>query len=225
MPIGALLFDLDGTLVDSATDIARALTIVSHARGGPIIAAPAVRPLVSLGASVLVRRALGAVAGEDAADLAAFRAALGSLTPDPAIVFDGVEPALTVLAAAGLAMAIVTNKPEALSRQLLRGLALDHFFMAIVGGDSAALPKPDRSPLDLALQLMGTTPDRAIMVGDSEVDAAAARAGGIPFFLYTGGYGAAGCRESDIAQQFRDFSMLPDLVARAMVDIDKAAVA
>ncbi|OYY70316.1 HAD-IA family hydrolase [Sphingomonas sp. 28-63-12] len=225
MPIGALLFDLDGTLVDSAADIARALSIVSRARGGPLIDAAVVRPLVSLGASVLVRRALGTVAGDDAADLGAFRTALGSLPPDPTIVFDGVEPALAALADAGFAMAIVTNKPEALSRQLLRGLGLDRYFMAIVGGDSAKLPKPDRSPLDLALQQMAMTPDRAIMVGDSEIDAAAARACAIPFILYTLGYGAAGCRDGDITQRFHDFSLLPGVIRQAMLDIGKPTCA
>jgi len=212
MATGALLFDLDGTLVDSAADIARALSIVSHARGGPVIMADRVRPLVSLGAGVLVRRALGPVAGDNAADLSAFRDALGALPPDPSIIFAGVETALKALAAAGFAMAIVTNKPEALSRHLLRGLALDRYFAAIVGGDSAVSPKPDRAPLELALAQMGMAAAPAVMIGDSNVDAAAAKACRIPFILFNGGYGAGECAADDITLWFDDFAALPGVV-------------
>ena len=94
----ALLFDLDGTLVDSARDIAVALTRLSHARGGAAVAVARVRPLVSLGAAELVRQALGPVAGDCEADVAAFRALLRVVPPDPAIVYAGVEGALEALA-------------------------------------------------------------------------------------------------------------------------------
>lgn len=223
MRLPALLFDLDGTLVDSAADIARALSIVSQSRGGPIIDPAVVRPLVSLGAAVLVRRALGAVAGDEIDDLARFRKALGSLAPDKTIIFDGVNTTLTALADAGFPMAIVTNKPEALSRHLLHGLALDHFFAAIVGGDSAKLPKPDRAPLDLARQQMGMAGDAGVMIGDSSVDAAAARAGGVPFVLYERGYGAKECATGDIARRFDHFADLPRILTELSIEIDRAA--
>lgn len=218
MATGALLFDLDGTLVDSAADIARALSIVSIERGGQAILPATVRPLVSLGATTLVRRVLGPVAGDEADDLAAFRSVLASLLPDPAIVFDGVRDALGAFAAAGFAMAIVTNKPELLSRQLLQALALDHYFGAIVGGDSTAASKPDRAPLDLALRHLGMSSDGAMMIGDSAVDAEAAQACGVPFILYSAGYDALGCSNWPVAARFDDFEQLSSLIDELVVN-------
>lgn len=219
MATGALLFDLDGTLVDSAADIARALSTVSIERGGQTIMSTTVRPLVSLGATTLVRRALGPVAGDESDDLAAFRTVLASLPPDPTIVFDGVREALGALSAAGFAMAIVTNKPESLSRQLLRALALDHYFGAIIGGDSAAVSKPSRTPLDMALRQLGKSTDGAMMIGDSAVDAEAAQACGVPFILYMGGYDAAGCSNWPVAARFGDFGQLQSLIEGLVVDV------
>lgn len=221
----ALLFDLDGTLVDSAADIARALSIVSQSRGGSDIDPAVVRPLVSCGAAVLVRCALGSVAGDEIGDLADFRKALGSLPPDQTIIFDGVKAALRALADVGFSMAVVTNKPEALSRHLLQGLVLDHFFAAIVGGDSAILPKPDRAPLDLARQQMGMAAAAGVMIGDSSVDAAAAKAGGVPFILYEAGYGAQECAEGDVARRFDHFSDLPRILSELIIDFDRGASA
>ncbi len=218
MATGALLFDLDGTLVDSAADIARALSIVSIERGGQAIMPATVRPLVSLGAITLVRQALGPVAGVDSDDLAAFREVLASMPPDPTIVFDGVVDALEVLTAAGFAMAIVTNKPESLSRQLLSALALDGYFSAIIGGDSAVASKPDRAPLDLALKQLGLSTRGALMLGDSAVDAQAAQACGVPFILYTKGYDAAGCCNWPVAARFADYGRLPCVINAMVVD-------
>ncbi len=213
MAAPALLFDLDGTLVDSACDIARALTAVSTARGGPIIDATTVRPLVSLGAATLVLTALGAVAGDCDTDLEEFRRVLANQPADRSTVYPGAEAALATLAQAGHPMAIVTNKPEGLSRGLLQGLGLDRYFGAIVGGDTAAYPKPDRAPIDHALALLGARADAAIFIGDSHVDAAAALVCAIPFILYQGGYGAADCREQDVAARFDRFEALPALLA------------
>lgn len=209
----ALLFDLDGTLVDSARDIARALSIISEARGGAPIDAAMVRPLVSLGAATLVTSALGLVAGDPDADLGAFRQVLGALAADPGIVYPGVAAALSALGRIGHPMAIVTNKPESLSRRLLDDLALAPHFAAIVGGDTAAFPKPHRAPIDHALAALGASATNALFIGDSEIDAAAARGCGMPFLLYRGGYGAAGCDAAAMASGFDHFDELGARIA------------
>lgn len=213
MTHNAFLFDLDGTLVDSARDIAAALNAVSRARGGEDVSAETVRPLVSLGAATLVARALGPVASDPAVDLAAFRDVLRAAPSDPAIVFPGVEPALAALAGQGWRMAVVTNKPEALATALLATHRLDRFFDTVVGGDTTRAPKPDPAPLHHALTALGATPDEALFIGDSDIDAAAAATLAIPLLVYRGGYGVADIDTGQAAGWFEWFDDLPTLAA------------
>jgi phosphoglycolate phosphatase len=210
-PPPACLFDLDGTLVDSAITIAAALSELSAARGGAPADLARTRRLVSRGAPVLVRETLGPLAREDEGDVAAFRAILAGIPANPDMIFPGVVTALEVIAATGASCAVVTNKPEALARLLLDQLDLARFFGVVVGGDSLAVCKPDPQPLRhalLALQAKGT----AVMIGDSEVDARAALAAGIPFLLYRGGYEVDGCGADLCAGAFDDFGELPALL-------------
>lgn len=209
----ALLFDLDGTLVDSAADIARALTLVRMARGGGALDAAIVRPLVSQGAATLVAVSLGDLAGDPDDDLREFRQQLQRLSPDPGIIYPGVCAALQHFRQHGHAMGVVTNKPEGLARALLAALDLDRSFDIIVGGDTAALPKPDRAPIDHALAAINAAPHDAILIGDSEVDAAAAEACAMPFLLYQGGYGAASCPDRLVSARFDHFDRLPMLIS------------
>jgi phosphoglycolate phosphatase len=209
----AILFDLDGTLVDSAADITRALSAIREGRGAGPIAAEDVRPLVSQGAATVVALGLGPAAGEPARDLAEFREALRGLPIDPSIIYPEVIDALEMLAAAGHPMAVVTNKPEGLARVLLEGLNLSRFFAAIVGGDTAPMPKPDPAPIFLALDLLGAGSPGAMLIGDSPVDAGAARAAGLPFLLYEAGYDPQGCKVTNVAGRFSRFGALPALVA------------
>ena len=209
----AILFDLDGTLVDSARDIAVALSRLSRARGGQGVSVETVRPLVSLGAATLVARALGPVAGDPQEDLAAFRMLLRDAPSDPAIVFPDVERALAALAGDGWQMAVVTNKPQSLAAALLDTHRLDRFFATVVGGDTCATSKPDPVPLAHALAALAASPAEALFVGDSDVDAAAAAALGIPLLLYSGGYGAEAVADGQVAGRFDAFADLPALAA------------
>lgn len=208
----AVLFDLDGTLVDSAADIARALSSLRLARGGGALRASDVRPLVSLGAEVLLQRTLGSLATNAADDLAAFRASLGGLVADPSALYPGAISALETLASSGHILAIVTNKPEALSRNLLTQLGLVDHLAAIIGGDTAAKAKPHPEPLIMALETIGIPPERAVFVGDSPIDAQAARACAIPFILFEGGYGAHECAEEAVYARFDEFAALPAII-------------
>lgn len=213
-----LLFDLDGTLIDSARDIAKALSIVREVRGGGAIGPSEVRPLVSHGIETVVRVGLGVHCRNIATDILVVRDALHGLAPDPAMIYPGVIDALSALAAAGHRMAIVTNKPQALSRAVLDALRLTKYFYAILGGDSARHPKPDPAPLLLALSMINGSTDAAMFIGDSDVDAAAAKSCGVPFLLHEAGYGAAACDPSDVDARFANFGELTSLVAvRAQV--------
>jgi phosphoglycolate phosphatase len=208
-----ILFDLDGTLVDSAYDIAEALTILSRARGGAPIKAEVVRPLVSLGATTLVARALGPFAGDPQQDLAAFRAILLGSPPNRAAIFPHVEQTLDDLAKDGRRLAIVTNKPQSLAVTLLAAHDLARFFAAVIGGDTAAKPKPDPAPLRTALAALEAAPEHSLFVGDSWVDAAAAQSLAIPLLLHTGGYGVDDIADGLVAARFDSFVELPALVA------------
>ena len=210
MPV--LLFDLDGTLVDSARGIAAALNRLRGQRGGEPLPVEAVRPLVALGAEVLVRQGLGPLASKVRDDLAAFRRHLAAEPADHAAIYPGVPAALDRLAGEGWRMAIVTNKPEAIARALLGDLGLSRHFGVVVGGDTTA-PKPSPTPLRHALRLLGADAGSTLFVGDSRIDAEAARACAMPFLLFDGGYGAADCAARDIAGRFDRFADLPDLVA------------
>jgi phosphoglycolate phosphatase len=213
MAPAALLFDLDGTLVDSAITIAAALSELSAARGGGPADLARTRRLVSRGAATLVGETLGPLAGDTHEDVAAFRALLAGIAAEPAMIFPGAVQALAHLTSAGHRCAVVTNKPENLARLLLDQLDLSRFFAAVVGGDTLAACKPDPAPLHHALQAMGgSTGAGAMMIGDSEIDARAAVAAGMPFLLYLGGYEADACRADAAAGTFGAFSELPGLI-------------
>ncbi|MEP7007830.1 MAG: HAD-IA family hydrolase [Sphingomonas bacterium] len=212
MQLPALLFDLDGTLIDSACDIARALSMIREDRGGMPIDPSSVRRLVSHGVDMVVCEGLGAYCRDVAADVVIFREVLRGLAPDPATIYPGVVDALTGFATAGHRMAIVTNKPEALSRGLLDALGLARYFGAIVGGDTTPCPKPDPTPLRLALAAINVGADAAMLIGDSDVDAAAAKACGVPFLLYEAGYGAEACLPGDVHARFAHFGELDALI-------------
>jgi phosphoglycolate phosphatase len=210
-----LLFDLDGTLVDSAPTIAAALSALRAERGGKSpVAADEIRPWISLGVDRLVANVLAGLAGESGADVAAFRAKLRAMPNDRSCLYPGVEETLHALRRSGATMAVITNKPEALSRALLDEIDLGHLFAAIVGGDTTPHGKPHRAPIDHALALLDVSAERCWFIGDSEVDAAAARVFAIPFLLFAGGYGGERCRDEDVRSRFESFAALPGLLGQ-----------
>ncbi|GEO01698.1 phosphoglycolate phosphatase [Novosphingobium sediminis] len=217
-----LLFDLDGTLVDSARTIAAALSSVAIARGGHRITAEAVRPLVSRGVGVVVASALGAFAGDPQADIAEFRSVLAALPAEPGDLYAGVPAALAALQARGHPMAIVTNKPEGLARILLREQRLDGLFGAVIGGDTCTVCKPQPAPLHRALAAIAPDgeAERAIMIGDSDVDGEAAQAAGCRFMLFEGGYGPVSADCYPVDARFSAFdqfdAVLTALTAKSM---------
>jgi phosphoglycolate phosphatase len=174
--------DLDGTLVDSRADLAAAVNHVLRTFRLPELPAATLQGYVGEGARALVGRALGADRGAllDEA-LARFLARYGEHLLDETRPYPGVVEALDVLRAAGARLSILTNKPVALSRRIVAGLGLASRFVAVVGGDSLPTRKPHPAGLDHLRATTGTVPARMLLVGDSDIDVATARAAGVAF--------------------------------------------
>ncbi len=189
-----VIFDLDGTLVDSAPDLAAAVDGTLDAHGVPRPGETRVRRWIGGGARLMLQRALN-WAGEDLPEAAAQRlyphfyeryAAEVAVRTRP---YEGIEGALHVIAQSGYSLAVATNKPETLARRLLSKLGMDECFVEVVGGDTLAQKKPSPAPLLEITRRLGETPAAAVMVGDSAVDIEAARAAGMRSLGVDWGYG------------------------------------
>ncbi|MBF0162016.1 MAG: phosphoglycolate phosphatase [Magnetococcales bacterium] len=193
--VRGVLFDLDGTLVDSAPDLWGAMNHVLAARGYPLLELQQVRHLVGHGARCLLARGFwGEEAEPPLADtafeeaVALFLAYYRDHLTDNSLPYPGVREALQRLQQQGLFLGVVTNKPEALARKMLEELHLRPFFSQVVGGDSLPQRKPAAEPLLYPLNQWGILPHQALMVGDSSTDVEAARAAGCPVVLMSHGY-------------------------------------
>ncbi|NNG04391.1 MAG: phosphoglycolate phosphatase [Inquilinus sp.] len=189
----AVLFDLDGTLVDSAPGIAEVINHVLVPLGCPPLALAAVREMIGDGAPRLLERALAAHAlalppAEEDILLTRYLALLEASPPGPACLFPGATEVVSALAAEGVALGLCTNKPVAATRSALRALRLDDRFGVVLGGDSLSRRKPDPEPLLAALAELGRTVEGAVMIGDSTADIDAARAAGMASIAVRYGY-------------------------------------
>ena len=187
------LFDLDGTLVDTAPDLHRALDATLLAHGHCATDEAMTRDWIGGGAALMIRRALaaqGVTPDPDRARLLLedFLTHYRGHIADHSRVYPGIRETLDLLTAQGVVTACVTNKFEALARQLLEALDLAPRFGAVIGGDRLAVRKPDPAPLLEACRQLGRTPGRALMVGDSRTDVDAARNAGIPVVCVRYGY-------------------------------------
>ena len=184
------VFDLDGTLVDSAPDIHAALDRLMAARGLAGFTLAEVTAMIGDGAKVLVDRALAARGRAfDTQALDAFLADYGAAAAVETRPFPGIPDALDALAAQGWRLAVCTNKPEAPARDLLAALGLEHRFAALGGGDSFPTRKPDPAHLLATIAAAGGMGEGAVMIGDHRNDVVAARGAGIPCVFVGWGYG------------------------------------
>ena len=214
----AVVFDLDGTLIDSGPDLARLLNMVLVEYGRSEIDAARVRGFVGDGIGKLVERGLDATGGASldqrriATDrfLALYEAEPAKLTRP----YPGVVTTLRHLEADGRRLAICTNKADRVTHAVLRALDLERFFGAVIGGDTLATRKPDPAPLRAAIERLGAAPSEAIMIGDNEHDAATAEAAGIPCVLVAYGYARAPLGSLPAAATVERFEDLPGVLSR-----------
>ena len=186
-----LVFDLDGTLIDSAPDLRAALNEMLRERGRAPLSLAQVRQMIGDGAAALVARALAASGADPAAAADALPRFLQLYEADAVRLtrpYPGVPETLAALRRRGYRTAICTNKPQHATHTVLEGLGLLALFDGIAGGDRFAVKKPDPGHLLGLIGALGGAPDRAVMIGDGENDAAAAHGAGVPLVLMRYGY-------------------------------------
>jgi phosphoglycolate phosphatase len=218
MPPSLVVFDLDGTLVDSAADLATAVNAMLADFGREPLAAAQVRLMIGDGVARLVARALAARHCQPADPAAAERAFMrhyesGATTLTTA--FPGAAEALRALRDDGIPLAVCTNKPARISAEILGRLGLAAHFERVMGGDSLPFRKPDPRVLLALVEAFAVRPEDSLLVGDSEIDAATARAAGVPFVLMKHGYRRGPAEEIPCLAALDGFGELPPLV-RAM---------
>ena len=214
----AIVFDLDGTLVDSAPDLVATLNNVLARRGRAPIPAEAVRAMIGNGARALVLCGLEASGGllapaEINLTVDEFLAHYEAHVADLSRPFPGVVEALTALAQDGCVFGVCTNKIERFSVRLLEALGIAHYFAAIVGGDSLAVRKPAAGHVLGTLARMGAARAGAVMIGDSSNDIAAARAAGLPIIAVSFGYTSVPAAELGADKVIHHFAELAQAVA------------
>lgn len=173
--IRVLIFDLDGTLIDSKLDLALAVNATRRAMGLEPLAHEPIYGYIGHGAPMLIRRALGPGASENQieAGLDFFLRYYRDHMLDNTRAYPGVPEALERMQ--GRALAVLTNKPVVFSREILAGLGLEPLFRWIYGGNSFEKKKPDPMGVEAILKEAGARPRQAIVVGDSEIDVATGR--------------------------------------------------
>jgi phosphoglycolate phosphatase len=185
-----IVFDLDGTLVDTAPDLTHALNYALARQGQPPVSAETVRSLVGMGALVMIEEGLrrAGVTADLQSMLGDFLVHYEANIAVESRPFPGAVEALERLKDEGATLAVCTNKREFLSRRLLQELALEGYFSAIAGRDTFPVAKPDPGHLIGTIRLAGGDPSRAVMIGDSDIDVRTAQAAFVPVVLVSFGY-------------------------------------
>jgi phosphoglycolate phosphatase len=184
-----LIFDLDGTLVDSVSVVSAILNNMLEERGSiHRVDLATARSFVSLGGVPMVKALLGPACGDPELEIADFRRRYAGWRTPPASLFPQVRDGLAQLRDSGFTLAICSNKPQNLCEKVLDDLALDGYFQTVIGGAPDRRAKPHRDLLDLTLSALGAFADQCLFVGDSELDYEIAFACDVPFMLMRYGY-------------------------------------
>lgn len=194
-PLRGVIFDLDGTLVDSAPDLRNALNAFLAARNRRPLTLAETKAAIGDGAVKLVERALRLTGDCPTGDTLldetrAYIAIYRTIVADPSQLYPDVLTTLMALRQKSIALGLCTNKPESATRKLLDELALAPYFSGVAGGDTFPTHKPDPAHLHGVITQMGLTPDGCVMVGDSPNDLAAAHGLQVPCILVDYGYAA-----------------------------------
>lgn len=185
-----LIFDLDGTLIDSKLDLAHAVNATRAHFGLPPLDLETVGNYIGNGAPVLIRRAMGAEASQNDVDKALeyFLAYYGDHKLDNTRAYPGIPEALEALHQASVRMAVLTNKPVRISGRIIEGLGLSKYFLHVYGGNSFDRKKPDPLGVETLLAETVVSKHRALIVGDSAVDVQTARNAGVKVCGVTYGF-------------------------------------
>ena len=214
MPAPALIFDLDGTLVDTAPDLLGATNAVMASQGLPLIPPPTLRHMVGFGARSLIEQAMEAVGRvlrpeELPPLLDIFMTHYRDHIADGSVLFPGVRETLTSLKADGLRLAVLTNKPQELADLLLPALDLRGFFTEVYGAGRMSYVKPDARIFHDVVRDIGGADGGAVMIGDSITDLNTARAAGAPCILFSYGYTPIPAKDLGADIVLDDFAALP----------------
>jgi len=188
--VRTILFDLDGTLADTAPDLANALNKVRESHGRHPLSFDLIRPIVSHGAAALIYLGFELSAGDEGYDeirdelLDHYRRNIARETR----LFPGMMELLEEIEASGCNWGVVTNKPSWLTEPLMRELKLDHRAACIVSGDTLSTRKPDPAPMHFACQMAGSQAEQCLYVGDAERDIEAGRRAGMKTLAALFGY-------------------------------------
>jgi phosphoglycolate phosphatase len=210
----AVIFDLDGTLVDSVPDLVGALNSVLENTDRRPVSIHEGTQMVGGGAESLIDQAFAltgpAVAGDVlAGHLANFMEHYRTRPGRDTTIFDGVLPVLDTLAADGVKLGICTNKPHEMTLAVLDALSIGHYFNACLGTDILPYHKPDRRHYEEVARLLGVSPKHTVYVGDSETDVATARNAGVPIVVVSFGYSRKPAAELGGDKLIGHFSELP----------------
>ena len=192
MKFQCLLFDLDGTLIDSRADLIFSINLMLAELNCATLPDQQIITFVGEGIRLLVERALRASRAQEPeeeliqAALLSFRRHYSEHLLDQTVLYSDVRETLEALQT--LPMAVVTNKPYDFTIKILEGLQLTHFFQAVIGGDSLSERKPSALPLLEAAKLCGIAPEKCLMIGDTKVDILAGQAAGMSTCGFIGGF-------------------------------------
>lgn len=183
------VFDLDGTLVDTAKTTHRVLSNMLEARSGKSATVPPISHLLSFGGETLLKTALGSFATESNADLLEFRKRLLQIRVPATDIYSGMKHLLEMLANAGYTLAVCTNKPQNLAEKTLIDVGLSPVFSCIVGSTETIAKKPNTAMLTQIKKTLGCKMSNFVFVGDSEVDQETAHNAQVPYIHVSHGYG------------------------------------
>lgn len=216
--IRAVIFDLDGTLIDSAPDIWRAANAVLEGEGLPLVSFDQSRGFIGRGARVFVERMELAVTGANdpvrTAHLHARFLHFYERAHENTRIYPHVPEVLEILRGQGVRLGLCTNKPLRPTQAALKHLGWDEVFDTVIGGDSLPVAKPDPAPLLAVLEGMGLSLPEIAYIGDSETDAETAERAGARFGLFTEGYRKAAPEALFQHFRFSDYRDLPDHLSR-----------
>ncbi len=216
-----VIFDLDGTLVDTAPGLALTMNVLLESRGRRPLSLERIRPHITHGTKHLMQfamKATGAAASEDEIDrlhdefLPHYRAHMGRSS----ILFDGAAAALDALANDGCRLGVCTNRFEESAIRLLDEMGIGQRFSTVVGQDTIGIAKPDPAPLLETLRRMDGHLESSVFIGDTDLDIAAANAAGMPVIAASFGYGGLPASGSGATGMIDHFDELPASVKRML---------